>query len=252
MQKQFDGAEPARVAAAREAVEGCLADTEAKPPLGEDGRASLKAFEAALEKLCSLSARRPFDPFIRLCEAMAAGNAVNAYGTAGRWDDLERWGKRLTDLADAETFSADPAIRLREAMAAVNAVDVYGTAGRWDDLERWGKRLTDLADAEPFRADAAIRLRQAMAAVNAVLAFMARPDAGTIFERWGKRLTDLADAEPFRADAAIRLREAMAAFNAVTAYGTAGRWDDLERWGKRLTDLADAEPLPRRPSHPAP
>ncbi|MEP3231919.1 MAG: hypothetical protein ABJO30_03735 [Hyphomicrobiales bacterium] len=41
------------------------------------------------------------DANIRIEEAKAASNAIYYYGTAGRFEDLERWKRRLTRVAQA-------------------------------------------------------------------------------------------------------------------------------------------------------
>ena len=125
---------------------------------------------------------------------MGAVNAISRYGSAGRFDDLERWGGRLIRLAEAPAFAADREIRLREAMGAVNAISDYGNAGRFDDLERWGGRLIRLAEAPAFAADREIRLQEAGGANNALNALIlhGRYSGSDARTKWRNRLAAIA------------------------------------------------------------
>ena len=79
--------------------------------------------------------RFPADAAIGLMEAQAALNAIIYYGSARRFDELERWGDVLA--AAFASFPADAAIGLTQAKAAVAAISYYCKAGRFDDFERW-------------------------------------------------------------------------------------------------------------------
>ena len=231
LQSAFDEAHPQHVAARREEA-AKLVNVTAANELSDD-------LGPALAQLEQIVQRRPADREIRLREAMGAVNAMVHYGSAGRFDDLERWGGRLIRLAEAPAFAADREIRLREASGAFHAISHYGSAGRFDDLERWGGRLIRLAEAPAFAADREIRLREASGAFHAISHY---GSAGRFddLERWGGQLIRLAEAPAFAADREIRLQEAMGAVNAMVHYGSAGRFDDLERWGGRLIRLAEA------------
>jgi hypothetical protein len=91
------------------------------------------------------------NPEIRLEEAKGAVNAIGYYGTAARFDDLERWGLRLTALAENPALRDNPEIRLMEATGAVNATIGYGNASRHGDPRNrsWRARLAVVARRFP-------------------------------------------------------------------------------------------------------
>ncbi len=99
-----------------------------------------------------------------------AVDAMEHYGMAQMWPDLERWGERLRTLADQHPHQAD----MQEALAqgASFAMNAYGTAQMWPDLERWGERLRLVAEQHPHQAD--IRKALAVGASNAVTAYRSR------------------------------------------------------------------------------
>ena len=239
LQDSFDKIYPERVLALVEQLDLLVDEVrEATTP---------RDLEVALAALVSVTDARPFDPAIRLYEASGVVSAINVYGDAQRWNDLERWGKRLIALAEDERFSADPAIRLEEAMSAINAISVYGWAQRWNDLERWGERLIALAEDERFSADPAIRLEEAKGAVNAINHYGDAQRWGD-FQRWGKRLIGLVEDERFASDPAIRLCEAINVVNAISVYGQVRYWNDLERWGNRLIALVEDDRFANDPA----
>lgn len=233
LQARFDTICAGRVASLREQA------AEARRVVSQAAEAS-GAFDSALATLEDLAATRPFDAEIRLHEAMSAVGAINHYGAGGKFDALERWGKRLTGLAEDRRFAADVEFPRAEAKAAVNAIHHYGGAKQFDALERWGERLIAMVEDERFVADVEIRRLEASGAINAINHYGAEGQFDAL-ERWGKRLLDLVGDERFVDDAEVRRVEAMGAVNAITHYGSEGRFDALERWAKRLIALAENE-----------
>ena len=156
------------------------------------------------------------------------------YGEVRRWEDLERWGQRLTALADCGAFRNE-VFHLREAIGAFNAMKVYGRAESWHDLERWGCRLINLFVAEPFGSDLAIRLWQCKAANNAIHHYcLAKQRKGV--ERWGQWLVDLASLDSTRKDPAFRVQEVMGAKNSLLFYNRIGLQGTpaARRWRDRI------------------
>ena len=77
--------------------------------------------------------------------------SLNSYGSEQRWEDLERWGKRIIALAATPAFQEDREIRLEEAHTASNAIlnPVKGgsqTSGAW---HTWFDRLALVARDSP-------------------------------------------------------------------------------------------------------
>jgi len=112
-----------------------------------------RAWEAAAVRLSRAAASRPFDRWIRLAEAHGAINAIGRYGAADRFEDLERWGRRLVALAEDPVFAGDREIRLDEARGAFNAILRYGEHGRTEARKSWFIRLAAVARAFPSDRD---------------------------------------------------------------------------------------------------
>ena len=87
---------------------------------------------------------------IQLALANGAFNAMNRYGSAQQWDELERWGDVLRGLAENEKWRDNGEIQLELAKGAFNAMCGYGTAQQWEQLERWGGRLQHSLSRAPM------------------------------------------------------------------------------------------------------
>ncbi len=168
---------------------------------------------------------------LELTEAKGAVNAMWSYGQAGRFDDLERWSKRLA--AVAVTFSHNSDVISEAAKGAANAIGHYGAAGRFDDLERWGKRLGAFAASMPDSA--AVWTMEANGAASAVSTYGSAQRFGEL-ERWGARLATVADR--FQKQTKIRTLEATGAHNALINYRKVDDTVGWTRWINRLASVA--------------
>jgi hypothetical protein len=185
--------------------------------------------QALIETRKAHADRTELTPIVAGCLVIA----LSQHGEAGQWDELERWGRLLRELA--ESHRGHEEIQLRLANGAFNAINDYGRAERWDELERWGRLLRELA--ESHRGHEEIQLELANGAVNAINDY-GRAERWDELERWGRLLREL--AESHRGHEEIQLRLAKGAFNAINDYGRAERWDELERWGRLLRELAES------------
>jgi len=150
-----------------------------------------------------------------------------AYGSAGQFDDLERWGRYITAT---NHLTEDPKFQLPAAMAAVHAMIAYGSAGRFADLERWGVTLTCNADRFPMGRE--IQMRMARAAVNAIHHYASARKFDEL-KQWEAAIN--VTASRFSDDCEIQLEFSKAAVTGIAHYGSAHMFDDLNRWGKALT-----------------
>ncbi len=236
--ENFEARRPALVERRRLEAEACYNATVESPALGANGVPDLAPLDAALTRLADIADARPYDAEVRGLEAKGAVNAIDYYGSAQCFADLERWGARLVALAADPRLADDREIRENEASCSINAINYYGAAQRFADLERWGARLIALADDPRFADDREIRVTEAKGAVNAIGRYGAAQRFADL-ERWGARLIALADDPRFADDDEIRTEEAAGAVDAINEYGAAQRFADLERWGARLVALAE-------------
>ena len=153
------------------------------------------------------------------------------HGNAQKWDELEVWGKCLTNTAAKFPKNAD--IQLVVVQGAFSAMFHYDTAQAWDALEVWGMRLIDAAAKFPQNED--IQLVVVKGAVKAISRYGAA-QAWDALETWGKLLTDI--AKKFPQNGEIQLALAKGAFFAISDYGAAQAWNVLKTWGKRLANTA--------------
>ncbi len=208
LQARFDARAPERVEALRQRAQESadnLRDLLQQPPAQVTN--DLRIAEA---RLLDAVRARPFDQKLSSLAISSALDGTVFYGEARRFEDLERWGAWLADLA--EKSPEDSAVQLGEAKGAVNAMGGYGSAGRFEDLERWGARLADIARRCPTDA---VQLEEAKGAFNAMNDY-GSAERFKDLERWGARLADIARQCPTDA---MRLTEAQGAFNAMHGYG---------------------------------
>ena len=210
------------------------------PPVDARGRPDLTSLAEALDELSEIAAARPFEGYLRLCEAAGAVDAINHYGEAQQFDRLERWGARLIELCESEANRGDREFRILETKGAVAAMHRYGDAQQLDGLERWGVRLIAMCESEAFCGDRDIRLAEAVGAMSAIYCYGESKRFGDL-ERWGARLIALCESAAFCADREIRHLEALSAVAAMNRYGEARQFERLERWGSRLIGLCESQ-----------
>lgn len=98
-------------------------------------------FHAALSRLHQFSQVFHSDREIQLELAKVANNAVNYYGIAQEFAQLEDWGMRLVTLAETSRWLEDQEIQFALAAGAINAV--LSTNG--DQFTAWKSRLNRCA-----------------------------------------------------------------------------------------------------------
>ncbi len=215
-----------------------------------------KAFEIWWERISKIVAMPEFesDDEIRLWEAKTIVNAMNGFGEASRVGDkhafaeFERWGARLTSLAENPEFSNNRAIRLEEIKMPVNAIKYYGSAaflGSLDAkkaLDEWTDRLATLILIPHYLDDCEFRIWEVKAMVNILNAY-GKLKRFSAFDQWEHRLRNIMENPSFAADRQIQLEVAKVAVNATFYLGKAlAEGDkqaeaDLEHWGARLSTV---------------
>ncbi|HEX8481714.1 MAG TPA: ATP-binding protein [Allosphingosinicella sp.] len=82
-------------------------------------------------------------------------NLMLHYGEAKAFDDMERWGAHVTDLAAREDYRADEDLAAGAATAACAALAMYHTVKmlEWGSARKWRSRLAGAALRFPGRLD---------------------------------------------------------------------------------------------------
>ncbi len=188
--------------------------------------------EALEPELFDDSAAAEADP-LNLAKGLV--NAANAYGDAGRLEEVERLLGRLEALAAKDPEQGEVAVALAKGL--VNAANAYGDAGRLEEVKKLLGRLEALAKKHPEQGEIAVESAKGL--FNATNAY---GNAGRLEEvkKLLGRLEALAKKHPEQDEVAVALAKGL--FNATTEYGNAGRLEEVKKLLGRLEALAKKHP----------